>query len=239
MPAAGPVIACRNLCKTYWLGDLVVHALRDVTLTIASGEYVAVSGASGSGKSTLLNLLGALDTPTSGALSIADTNVTAMTTEALAELRNRFIGFVFQQFNLLPRATALDNVKLPLLYARNRIADPDGVAAEQLAAVGLADRAHHLPSQLSGGQQQRVAIARALVNNPRIVLADEPTGQLDSGTTRELLALLRHLNERGLTIVLVTHEHDVAAEATRRLQFVDGRLVSDERTEPLGAEAPR
>ena len=225
---AVPVIACQGLGKAYRLGDEVVHALRDVTLTIHAGEYVAVTGASGSGKSTLLNLLGALDQPTSGSLAIAGTDVTHMNADQLAELRNRTIGFVFQQFNLLARATALDNVALPLLYANRHVADPRGVADEKLAAVGLAERAGHLPSQLSGGQQQRVAIARALVNDPQILFADEPTGQLDSVTTREILNLLADINARGVTVVLVTHEHDVAAEAQRRLTFLDGRLVGDE-----------
>jgi ABC-type lipoprotein export system ATPase subunit len=226
-PGAGPLIAARHLGKSYPLGEQPVVALCDVSFDVQPGEFVAIMGPSGSGKSTLMNLIGALDTPSSGTLAIDGHELGSMAADQLAELRNRTIGFVFQQFNLLRRTTALENVKLPLLYARERGADPDGAARAALAMVGLGERLQHRPAQLSGGQQQRVAIARALVNRPRLILADEPTGALDSQTSAEIMALLGRLNAGGLTVVLVTHEPEVAAHARRLLRVRDGRLVED------------
>ena len=231
---SGPLIVCDGLSKTYRVGERDLPALIDVTLHIDSGEFVAIMGPSGSGKSTLMNLIGALDVPTRGSLRIAGREVSAMSADELAELRNSTIGFVFQQFNLLPRMSALDNVRLPLLYARSGRHDADERARRRLAQVGLADRADHRPAQLSGGQQQRVAIARALVNDPRILLADEPTGALDTATSMEIMALFGALNDGGLTVVLVTHEPDIAAVARRQLRFRDGRLVGDSARTPLG-----
>ena len=202
-------------------------ALQGVSLGIRPGEFVAVMGPSGSGKSTFMNLLGCLDHPSAGQYRLNAQDVTALDADQLAQVRNRAIGFVFQNFNLLPRATAQENVELPLLYAGVKAAERHRRAREQLARVGLAERAGHLPSQLSGGQQQRVAIARALVNTPSLLLADEPTGALDSRTSIELMALLQDLNATGITVVLVTHEHDIAGFAKRILSFKDGRLVED------------
>jgi putative ABC transport system ATP-binding protein len=225
--AADGLISARGLTKTYRMGEEEIHALDDVSLDIAAGEYVAVAGPSGSGKSTFMNLVGALDTATSGTLKVEGNDLARLRRDALAAFRSNVIGFVFQQFNLLPRTTALANVALPLLYSKDRPKDPMARARECLAAVGIADRASHMPSQLSGGQQQRVAIARALVNQPRIILADEPTGALDSKTAEEIMGIFEDLNRRGITIVLVTHEPDIAARARRRLAFRDGRIVSD------------
>ena len=224
------IIATEAVAKDYVLGPHVVHALRGVSVAIEPGEFVAVMGPSGSGKSTFMNLLGCLDTPTAGRYFLDGRDVAGLGRDELARMRNAKIGFVFQQFNLLPRTSALENVELPLLYSDLPVRDRKRRARERLAAVGLADREHHHPSQLSGGQQQRVAIARSLVNDPAVVLADEPTGNLDTRTSVEILALLQKLNREGLTIVLVTHEPDIAAYASRILVFRDGRLRSDERT---------
>ncbi|MCP4046663.1 MAG: ABC transporter ATP-binding protein [Gammaproteobacteria bacterium] len=223
------LIECRSVCKDYDMGSEVVHALRDVSLTINRGEYVAVMGPSGSGKSTLMNLIGALDVPTRGDLVIDGLNLSKQEPDTLADFRNHTIGFVFQQFNLLPKTSALENVKLPLFYSRkNNGSDANTQAKACLERVGLGDRLDHETTQLSGGQQQRVAIARALVNNPSVILADEPTGALDTKTSLEIMRLFRELNESGITVIVVTHDREVAEESRRSLFFRDGRIVDDD-----------
>jgi putative ABC transport system ATP-binding protein len=224
---AAPIIRTRELSKQYEMGDTVVHALRDVSIDIEAGEMVAVMGPSGSGKSTFMNLIGCLDRPTSGHYELAGESVDALGPDKLADIRNRRIGFVFQQFNLLPRTSALENVELPLLYSRQSGQERRARATRRLEQVGLGDRLDHHPRQLSGGQQQRVAIARALVNDPVLILADEPTGALDSRTSVEVMALLQRLNREGMTVVLVTHERDIAAFASRIVTFRDGAVISD------------
>jgi len=224
-----PLIITRELRKSYALGGLEVQALRGVSLEIGSGEFVAVMGPSGSGKSTFMNLLGCLDTPSDGEYLLAGERVSGLGSDALAAIRNRRIGFVFQNFNLLARTSALENIALPLLYCGVFAAERERRAAARLAEVGLADRGHHHPAQLSGGQQQRVAIARALVNDPVLILADEPTGALDTLTSCQVMALLQQLNRRGMTVVLVTHERDIAEFAQRVVTFRDGRVVEDHR----------
>ncbi|MEO0315146.1 MAG: hypothetical protein RI928_1602 [Pseudomonadota bacterium] len=232
-----PLIEARGLSKSYVMGSTTVAALRGVSLTIGEGEFVAIMGASGSGKSTFMNLLGCLDTPTSGEYRLAGEKVSDMSGDALAAIRNRRIGFVFQQFNLLPRTSALDNVQLPLLYAATPASERRQRAMARLSQVGLATRHDHHPSQLSGGQQQRVAIARALVNDPALILADEPTGALDSRTSLEIMVLLQQLNAAGMTIVMVTHESDIAAFASRIITFRDGEIISDTPHTPDNAAA--
>ena len=232
-----PLIVLSDLSKVYAAGQ-TVHALRGVNLEIAAGEFVAIMGASGSGKSTLMNILGCLDTPTSGSYLLDGVPVQDRDADALAALRNRRMGFVFQQFNLMPRTSALENVELPLLYAGVRQPERSRRALAALQRVGLGDRSSHSPAQLSGGQQQRVAIARALVNEPALILADEPTGALDSETSAEVMQLLDTLNRQGITVILVTHEADMAAWARRRLLFKDGRLVADENNLDLTPISP-
>jgi putative ABC transport system ATP-binding protein len=222
------VIRLENVYKTYDLGEVQVHALRGVSLEIHAGEFVAVMGASGSGKSTLMNILGCLDKPTKGHYFLDGVDVSGMEKSDLARIRNHKLGFVFQGFNLLSRTSALENVELPTIYAGISLEEREARAKESLARVGLAERSHHHPSQLSGGQQQRVAIARALVNRPAILLADEPTGNLDSRTSVEIMDILQSLNqENGLTVALVTHEPDIAQYAKRVLEFRDGKIKKD------------
>jgi putative ABC transport system ATP-binding protein len=232
------LIEARSLVKTYRMGDQVVQALDDVSLDIAQGEFVAIMGASGSGKSTLMNILGCLDRPSSGTLRLAGEEVAGLDGDALASIRNRRIGFVFQQFNLLPRTSAVDNVELPMVYAGVKPAERRTRALAALQRVGLGERAAHTPAELSGGQQQRVAIARALVNQPSLILADEPTGALDTHTSEDIMRLLSELNAQGMTIVMVTHEADIATWARRRVVFRDGRIVEDRLQPPrVAAEA--
>ena len=229
-----PSIEISNLCKTYHLGEVDVEALRDVTLSIDKGEFLAVMGASGSGKSTLMNILGCLDKPTSGSYRLDGEDVGSLSRDALAGIRRKKIGFVFQGFNLLARMTALENVELPMIYDDTPAATRLERAREALRAVGILDREHHLPSQMSGGQQQRVAIARAIVNTPSLLLADEPTGNLDTATSVEIMKTFQGLaDERGITLILVTHEEDISRYSKRIVRFRDGKVVSDSPVTPL------
>jgi putative ABC transport system ATP-binding protein len=223
-----PMVDVRSVRKTYLLGETEVHALRGVSVSIEAGEFVAIMGASGSGKSTFMNILGCLDRPTSGEYWLEGTDVSQLNKKELARIRNQKIGFVFQGFNLLGRTTAIENTELPMLYSRINRKDREQRAQEALTLVGLGDRVGHFPSQMSGGQQQRVAIARALVNHPRILLADEPTGNLDSRTSVEVMEIFQKLNRDGLTIILVTHEPDIARFAQREIVFRDGHIKRDE-----------
>jgi putative ABC transport system ATP-binding protein len=225
------VIAVRELKKTYVVGDIQVHALRGVSVDVEQGEFVCVTGPSGSGKSTFMHILGCLDRPTSGQYILDGQDVSTMSRDELARVRNHRIGFVFQGFNLLSRTSAIENVEMPLLYSRDHIkaSERHKRARSALEIVGLLERSHHHPNQLSGGQQQRVAVARALINNPSILLADEPTGNLDSRTSIEVMDVFQRLNiERGITILLITHEHDIAEYGTRTIAFRDGHIVRDE-----------
>lgn len=223
-----PVVSVRDVRKNYPLGETEVHALRGISVSIEAGDFVAIMGASGSGKSTFMNILGCLDRPTSGEYWLEGTDVSQLNKKELARIRNQKIGFVFQGFNLLGRTTALENTELPMLYSRVGKKEREGRAREALTLVGLGDRLEHFPSQMSGGQQQRVAIARALVNKPRILLADEPTGNLDSRTSVEVMEIFQKLNRGGLTIVLVTHEPDIARFTHRQIVFRDGHIKRDE-----------
>jgi putative ABC transport system ATP-binding protein len=225
-----PVISVRDLRKIYTLGDIQVHALRGVDVDVEAGEFVAVTGPSGSGKSTFMHILGCLDRPTTGSYMLDGKDVSKLSRDDLARVRNHRIGFVFQGFNLLSRTSAIENVELPLLYSRTQVKGKDRhrMARESLELVGLADRSHHHPNQLSGGQQQRVAIARALINNPSILLADEPTGNLDTRTSIEVMDVFQRLNvERGITVLVITHEHDITEYGSRTIAFRDGHIVSD------------
>jgi putative ABC transport system ATP-binding protein len=235
-PAARePLMALSHVSKVYGEGEIAVHALREIDFTLDRGDYLAIIGSSGSGKSTLMNIIGCLDVPSEGSYLLEGIDVAQLDDFELSFIRNRQIGLVFQSFNLIPRTSVTRNVELPLVYARLPHAERRERAADAIAAVGLADRATHLPSELSGGQQQRAAIARAIVTDPAIVLADEPTGNLDSASTREVLDIFDRLNGAGRTIVMITHEHDVAAHAKRVLELADGRIVSDVRREPVVA----
>jgi putative ABC transport system ATP-binding protein len=235
--ATRPLISLENVTKIYRMGDVRVAALRGVSLTVAPGEFVAIMGASGSGKSTLMNIMGCLDRPTSGRYLLAGEDVSKLDRSALAERRNRTLGFVFQSFNLLARTSALENVELPLIYSGVPTRERHARARVALARVGLADHSRHHPNQMSGGQQQRVAIARALIGSPKLILADEPTGNLDTATSGEVMALFQELRDSGITIVLVTHESDIASYASRVVVVKDGHLISDRRQEPRLAAA--
>jgi putative ABC transport system ATP-binding protein len=236
--ADGDLIDIRDVRKVYVMGTTEVHALAGVSLSIRKGEYVAVMGPSGSGKSTLMNVVGCLDTPSSGSYKLRGTEIRERDDDELARIRNQEIGFIFQTFNLLPRADALHNVELPLIYAGRAAKERRERAMAVLEMVGLKDRMHHRPSELSGGQRQRVAIARALVNKPSLVLADEPTGNLDSKTGLEIMALLDEIHRQGNTVILVTHEEDVAAQAHRIVRLRDGRIESDRPTRPPAPAPP-
>jgi putative ABC transport system ATP-binding protein len=226
----GNIIELRNLVKTYHVGETEVRALRGVTYSVQEGDFLAIMGPSGSGKSSLMNILGCLDRPTSGEYILAGEKVSTFDKNKLARIRNQKIGFVFQSFNLLPRTTALENTELPLLYSTTNGRNTTQRALESLAAVGLQDRAHHKTNQLSGGEQQRVAIARALLNNPTLILADEPTGNLDSKTSSEVMNIFKSLNEdKGITMIMVTHEPDIAAWTSSRIHLLDGVIVQEER----------
>ena len=225
--SAAIVVNAQRLGKSYQLGEHTVTALEDISLIVREGDYVAITGPSGSGKSTLMHLIGSLDVPTSGRLEIAGRNIIHLSANDLAGVRNEVIGFVFQSFNLVPRMSALAQVMLPLAYARNRPSNARALAQRRLEDVGLGDRGHHYPQQLSGGQQQRVAIARALVNNPRLLLADEPTGALDSRTSDDIMALFERLNASGIAVVIVTHDRDIARRARRQIALRDGHVVVD------------
>ena len=223
-----PLIELKGVTKVYRMGDIDVNALRGVDLTIEKGEFVSITGASGSGKSTMLHVLGCLDSPTAGEYMLEEIQVSGLGKRQLADIRNQKIGFVFQGFNLLPRTSALENAELPLLYDRaGRIENPERKAIEVLTRVGLADRLHHEPNKLSGGVQQRVAIARALINEPAILLADEPTGNLDTVTSMEVIGIFKELNEQGITIIIVTHEPDIARQGKRMIELRDGRIIHD------------
>jgi putative ABC transport system ATP-binding protein len=224
-----PLIRLENLVKNYYMGDFTVHALRGVSVDIARGSFVAIMGPSGSGKSTFMNIVGCLDKPTTGKYYLDDVDVGSLERDELAEIRNRKVGFVFQQFNLLARTSALENVELPLLYSNANRHEFKQRAEEALESVGLADRSDHHPSQLSGGQQQRVAIARSLICRPQLILADEPTGALDSKTSVEIMAIFQRLNGTGMSIVVVTHEPDIAHYSDRIIMFKDGHILSDEK----------
>jgi putative ABC transport system ATP-binding protein len=227
-PASGPVIEIRDITKVYQMGDVEVHALRGVDLEVCQGEMISIMGPSGSGKSTLMNVIGCLDQPTSGSYLLAGEDVSRLRDDQLADVRSRRLGFVFQSFNLLARTDALTNVELPLIYSGVRGSERRARAKAALESVGLGDRLHHRPNELSGGQQQRVAIARALVNSPSIILADEPTGNLDSKAGAEVMGIFQRLNvEQGITIVLVTHEPDIAEHTRRNVHLYDGKIVSD------------
>jgi len=232
-----PLIETHNLWKTYEMGAEKVHALRGASISIEKGEYVAIMGPSGSGKSTLMNLIGCLDTPTQGEYLLNGKKVNQMNDDELANIRNREVGFVFQTFNLLPRATALHNVELPLIYSGSPTTERKEKAELSLSKVDLGDRMYHKPSELSGGQRQRVALARALVNNPSLILADEPTGNLDSKTSVEIMRLFEQLHQQGNTIIVVTHEESIARSAQRVLSILDGEIASDERSSRDSAEA--
>jgi putative ABC transport system ATP-binding protein len=232
-PMTAPLISINDLHKIYQVGDQTVAAVQGIDLVVQRGEYLAIMGSSGSGKSTLMNMLGCLDTPTKGSYHLNGTEVSTLRDDELAEIRNREIGFVFQTFNLLPRSTAAQNVELPLIYAGVKAGERRERVTAAVDAVGLSDRRSHKPNELSGGQRQRVAIARALVNNPSLILADEPTGNLDSTTSGEIMEILGDLNSRGHTVIIVTHEEDIAARCHRVLGLHDGRLVSDQAQVPV------
>jgi putative ABC transport system ATP-binding protein len=235
MSTTSPLLALEDVTKVYHMGDVDVHALRGVSLKVEEGESIAIMGASGSGKSTLMNIIGCLDRPTTGRYLLAGEEVSTLDRNALAEKRNRTLGFVFQNFNLLSRTSAIENVELPLLYAGLHTRERHEHARAALTRVGLGDRMHHHPNQMSGGQQQRVAIARALVTNPKVILADEPTGNLDSVTSVEVMAIFQELCDSGITVVLVTHEPDIAKYAARVVMMRDGKVQSDKKQEPQRA----